>query len=208
MSHTYETQKHLLLFSRCTNHISSGKGKKIEVESIGGEKLVSTFTEKLLGLHVNSDFDWSTHVEKTSVELKKMIGLLRRIRNSIPKEKLAVIAEAVFNGKIRYSIAVYLSPVFEEEDLKMKKLPRNTYLLQTLQNKMMRVIFGFKEHNHINMKNIREKFKIMSVNQMSIYHTILETYNILRNTASEQIQSKWIDTEKKYSLRVESSREA
>ena len=84
---------------------------------------------------------------------------MRRIRNRIPKEKLAMIAEAVFNGKIRYTIAVYLSPVFEEEDLKMKKLPRNTYLLQTLQNKMIKVIFGFKEHNHINMKSVKKNSK-------------------------------------------------
>ena len=42
----------------------------------------------------------------------------------------------------------------------------------------------------------------MSVNQMSIYHTILETYNITRNSASEQIHTKWTNRkESKYSLR-------
>ena len=178
----------MLDFLRCKNLVnnsdkaavlynSNGKGSDITIENIGGIKLESTSSEKLLGLYLNSDFDWSTHVEKISTELKKTIGLLRRIRTRIPNEKLVMIAEAIFNSKIRYSIAVYLSPVFDEEDLKTKKLPRNTYLLQILQNKMIRVIFGFKEHNHINMRNIREKFKMMSVNQMSIYHTILETYN-------------------------------
>ena len=73
--------------------------------------------------------------DKISIDLKKRIGLLRRIRNRIPKEKLAMIADTVFNGKIRYSIAVYLSPVFDEEDLKMKKLPRNTYLLTSNSSK-------------------------------------------------------------------------
>ena len=170
--------------------------------AIGGDKLESTSSEKLLGLYLNSDFDWSTHVEKISTELKKTIGLLRRIRYRIPNEKLVMIAEAIFNSKIRYSIAVYLSPVFDEEDLKTKKLPRNTYILQTLQNKMIRVIFGFKEHNHINMKKIREKFRIMSVNQISIYHTLLETYNIIKNSSSTQIQTKWTNRkENKYSLR-------
>ena len=41
----------------------------------------------------------------------------------------------------------------------------------------------------------------MSVNQLPIYHIILETYNITRNLASEQIQTKSTETEKKYSLR-------
>ena len=34
-----------------------------------------------------------------------------------------MIAEGIFNSKIRYGVAVYLNPVFQEEDLKMEKLP-------------------------------------------------------------------------------------
>ena len=94
-----------------------GKGEVITVENIGGENLTSTVSEKLLGLHINSDFEWSTHVHKISIELKKRIGLLRRIRSRIPKEKVVMIAEAIFNSKIRYSAAVYLNPIFDEEDL-------------------------------------------------------------------------------------------
>ena len=82
---------------------------------------MSTSSEKLLGLHINSDFEWSTHVEKISIELKKRIGLLRRIRNRIPKDKLIMIADAIFQSKVRYGISVYLKPVFDEEDLKMKR---------------------------------------------------------------------------------------
>ena len=52
---------------------------------------------------------------------------------------------------------------------------------------MIGVICGMKRQNHINMKNIREKIKMMCVNQMAIYHTVLESYNILENSASEQI---------------------
>ena len=49
----------------------NGKGKSdiIIVENVGGENLVSTYTEKLLGLHINADFVWSTHVDKISIEL-------------------------------------------------------------------------------------------------------------------------------------------
>ena len=51
------------------NH--KGKGDKITVENIGGENIESSFSEKLLGLHINSDFEWSTHVEKISTELRQ-----------------------------------------------------------------------------------------------------------------------------------------
>ena len=91
--------------------------------------------------------------------------------------------------------------MFEEEDLKLKNIPKNTYKLQTLQNQMIRVIYGIKKQNHTSMKDIREKIKMMSVNQMAVYHTILESYNIMKNSASEQILLKWTNDSQNYSLR-------
>ena len=42
----------------------------------------------------------------------------------------------------------------------------------------------------------------MVPNQMSVYHTLLEAHNVIRNSASEQIKTKWVDkNENKYSLR-------
>ena len=90
------------------------------------------------------------------------------------------MAEAIFNSLLRYGVAVFLKPVYDEEDLKERKLPKNTYTLQTLQNSMIRVIYGLKIQNRVNMKNVREKIKMMSVNQISVYHTLLEAYNIMR----------------------------
>ena len=75
-----------------------GKSEVITIESVSGENMVSTYSEKLLGLQINSDFVWSTHVGKLSIELKKRTGLLRRIRNRVPKEKINMIAEAIFNS--------------------------------------------------------------------------------------------------------------
>ena len=167
---------------------SKGKSDVITIENIGGENLASTYSEKLLGLLINSDFVWSTHIDKLSIELKKRIGLLRRIRYRVTKEKINMIAEAIFNSLLRYGVAVFLKPVYDEEDLKCRKLPQNTNVLQTLQNSMIRVIYGLKIQNHVNMKNVREKIKMMSVNQIAVYHTLLEAYNVMSHLSSEQIK--------------------
>ena len=181
---------------------SKGKGEQIIVENIGNESLKSTTSEKLLGLHIDSDFGWTSHVDMISVDLKKRIGLLRRVRQRVPKNKLIIIAEAIFNSKIRYGIFVYLTPIFDDEDLKMKKQSKHSAALQTLQNSMIRVILGISKKKHINMQHTREKLKMMSINQMAVYNTLIEAFNIVRNSASEQIQAKWIDNvEKKYTLR-------
>ena len=50
---------------------SRGKSSKIIVDNIGEETLESTYSEKLLGLYINSDFEWTTHVNKISTELKQ-----------------------------------------------------------------------------------------------------------------------------------------
>lgn len=111
-----------------------------------------------------------------------------------------MIAESIFNSLIRYGCAVYLNPVFEEEEIKVKKLPKNTSILQILQNKMIRVILGLKKHS--NVMHERSKIEMMSVNQMCVYHTVLEAYNIIKKSSSEQILMRWTDTnEKKYGLR-------
>ena len=40
-----------------------------------------------------------------------------------------MIAEAIFNSKIRYGISVYLNPVFDNEDLKAKIKRKNQNVL-------------------------------------------------------------------------------
>ena len=41
------------------------------------------------------------------------------------------------------------------------------------------------------MQKVREKLKMMSVNQINCYHTLLEAYNIKKKSASDQIKVKW-----------------
>ena len=41
------------------------------------------------------------------------------------------------------------------------------------------------------MQILRKKLKMMSVNQMAVYHTLLEAFNVIRKSSSEQIKLKW-----------------
>ena len=195
-----ESRKILDFFS-CNNFVnnankaaliynSKGKGSEISVD-IGGETLNSTYTEKLLGLHINADLKWDTHIDEISSTLRKRIGILKRIKQKIPADKLSIIADAIFNSVIRYGIAVYLVPTYDKEDLKARKLSSETDSLQVIQNNMLRTIHGLRISGRVNMLDLRTKIKMMSVNQMAIYHTIMEVFNILYNNSSEQINNKY-----------------
>ena len=80
---------------------------------------------------------------------------------------------------------MYLTPIFDKEDLKMNKLSKNAIILQTLQNRMIRAILGVGKKQHVNMKDVRNQINMMSVNHMSIYHTLLEAHNIMRYTRED-----------------------
>ena len=180
---------------------SNGMSAEIILENIGEENIKSSYSEKLLGIHINSDFKFSTHVDRIGIELRKRIGILKRIKQRIPKKKLIIIAESIFNSKIRYGIAVYLKPIFEKEELKVNKLSEEARSLQTLQNRMIRTILGINVKRHVNMQHLRNKMKMFSINQMCIYHTLLEAHNVVKNNSSEKIQRKWAKTNQKYDFR-------
>ena len=183
----------------------NGKGAEVEIDGIGGVALQSKSSEKLLGIHINSNLDWKTHVEKISPVLKSRIGLLKRLSYKVPRDKLFIIAEAIFNSKIRYGISVYLKPTFEEEELKSGYQHKETKILQVIQNDMIRTICGIRRDQKVNLKRLREKWKMMSVNQLSVYHTLIETYNVIMKSSSEKIRRKIMNDKQEHAYQLRSS---
>ena len=72
-----------------------------------------------------------------------------------------MVAESIFNSVIRYGIAVYLHPVVEAEDVKAKTLSTEARKIQTVQNKMLRVIFGLRSQDKVNMERLRTKIGML-----------------------------------------------
>ena len=44
---------------------------------------------------------------------------------------------------------------------------------------MVRVILGLNRANHVNMKEQRDKTKMLSVNQMAVYHAVIRVASIV-----------------------------
>ena len=130
------------------------------------------------------------------------------MKHRIPIDKLLLIAEAIFNSKVRYGCCVYLQPIFEKEDLKARKITSETNKLQVIQNNMLRVIFGYKMGDKTNMTTLRNNIKMFSVNQMVCYHVLLEAFNVINHGSSEIIQRKWKPNESRnYPVRRERKEE-
>ena len=97
-----------------------------------------------------------------------------------------MIADAIFNAKLRYGIALYFKPRLKEGDEKCSTQEP----LQVLQNDMLREIFGHKRADRINIEELRKKQGMLSVNQLACYHILIETFNILNRNSSPQIEEK------------------
>ena len=178
---------------------SKGKEKKIQME-VGGCVLETKASEKLLGLTVNSDLNWTTHVDKLCTTLKQRLGLLRRIKHKVNSNKLQIIAEAIFQSKIRYGISVYTIPKFEFNNLEQAMDP-NIAKIQVIQNDMMRLLKGKSRKSHTNMEKLRKELKMMSVNQLSVYHVAIEMFNIINNKSSESLHEEMKLEPRGYNLR-------
>ena len=57
---------------------------------------------------------------------------------------------------------------------------------------MVRVILGLNRAHNVNMRKEREKIKMLSVNQMLVYHTVMEAYNITNKKAFNQQHKKFM----------------
>ena len=58
---------------------------------------------------------------------------------------------------------------------------------------MLRTICGIRRDQRVNLQKLREEHKMMSVNQLSVYHTLIETYNIVHKASSEKIRRKIVN---------------
>ena len=97
---------------------------------------------------------------------------------------------------------LYLNPVYEDEEVKARTLSGEASRLQKIQNKMLRMVFGYKLQDKVNMEKLREHIQMLSVNQMNIYNVLVEAFNVINFGSSEKIQEKWLNS----NVRVYSNR--
>ena len=88
------------------------------------------------------------------------------------------------------------------EDVKARKLSVEASKLQIIQNNMLRMIFGFRLSDQVNMEKLRNEIGMFSVNQLNCYHVLIEAFNVKHFGSSEKIQEKWMpEGQRSYSNR-------
>ena len=97
-------------------------------------------------------------------------------------------------------MSVYTKPKYEFNHLEQAMDP-NIAKLQVVQNDILRVIYGKHRGDHTNMQKLREEKKVMSVNQLSVYHVAMDMFNIINHASSDTLQREFKIEQGRYEFR-------
>ena len=172
---------------------NKGKAGNITMQ-IAGENITSVDqnapkvadrSERLLGLQVAPGMEWGLHVDHVIKKLNQRMFMLRRLRDKVPLAKLKIVADAIFLSEARYGIAVYLKPRLHDDPTS-----ENNKKIQTCQNKMLRLLAKKTVMDKISSESLAKRFGMMSINQLTSYHYLVECYNVINFGSSEKLRKK------------------
>ena len=66
---------------------------------------VSVF--RYLGVHLDENLTWSAHVDHTATKISKVIGIMRRLKNTVPMHILKTIYSSLINPHLNYCILAW-----------------------------------------------------------------------------------------------------
>ena len=145
---------------------------------IGSDTITQEKEGKLLGLTFNEKQDWKTHLYGKGgliSALNMRLFAIRRLKNHMSEAALKKIADGIFTSKIRYGLQLFGKVRYSDED------PTNEDFtgLQTLQNKMMRLITGISLKDRVSTKKLLERTNALSINQINAQIKIQEIWKAI-----------------------------
>ena len=143
--------------------------------------------EQLLGMTIDDDLEWKTHVEGKGgliPSLNSRLFLLKRLNKCVNKTALKRIADSIFNSKIRYGLQLLGKVRLKDEDETQGWLKST----QLMHNKMTRFLNRSHIKDKISTKIILNNLNLLSVNQMNAQIKLTEGWKI---SNVENYPTKW-----------------
>lgn len=74
---------------------------------VDGKEIVEVESLKYLGLHLQSNLSWDTHIRTLRTKLSQAVGLLYKFKNKFNKETKFLIYQALIQSNLNYLIVLY-----------------------------------------------------------------------------------------------------
>lgn len=96
--------------------------EKLELHlKINSKHLEQVATFNFLGLHINESLSWDTHIETVSRKLSRVLGIMYRVRKTLPKSALITIYNSLFLPQLNYQILNWSYSSRADTILKLQK---------------------------------------------------------------------------------------
>ena len=132
-------------------------------------------SEKVLGVHLQSNLKWSKHCKELQVSLKSRLSGLRKIQNILSFDRRKVVAQAVFQSVLSYCIAVWGGAA--KGDIEN---------IQVIQNRAAQLTLNIRGWR-ISRQDLYNSLGWLTVHQLSAFHRILAVYNIRKSKEPEYL---------------------
>ena len=126
---------------------------------IDGQDIEYTQNFNFLGINLNQNLKWSSHIEAVAKKLSRTIGVMNRLKNFLPLYALLNIYNALIAPHLNYGIMIWGG---------------NCNRLLKLQNKAIRIICKTKYNAHTDP--LFRKLKILKVQDLCALHDLKFCY--------------------------------
>ncbi len=137
--------------------------KQEEPIRVGTSIIEESEAEELLGFTYNKALTWRHHLDKIETELRKRIGVLRRLTWHLPQNVLVKMVEPLFTSKMRYGVELIVD-CLTREDAALKRL-------HSLHRLAMKASLSIPTRNHPTDVELLQRTGQKSVFEMAMVAT-------------------------------------
>ena len=162
-----------------TKYILFSYNKKIKLPKIkiGNNIISETTVTKFLGIHIDKNLTFKSHISEISLKLSKTIGLLYKLNKFLPINILKIIYQSIFQPYLNYGIEAWHATV-----------KNHTNKIFILQKKAIRAINNLDYNEHTN-----EYFKsnhLLKLDNQFQLQTLIYIYKSLNLNFDEELSSR------------------
>ena len=153
--------------------IFKNKQKSLNNDTLPQIKINNKLIDKVsniryLGIYLDEDLSWTTHTNYTATKISKTIGILNRLRNTLPENILKTIYNSLINPYLHYCILSW-GPNNESQTDRLFKL----------QKKAVRLITCSRFYAHT--ENLFKKLKILKIQDIFVLQQLKFYQKFIKN---------------------------
>ena len=157
------------------NHKQCDQGISV---NIGSETVQRESSATLLGIKFQDDLLWKTQITGCGgviSALNSRFYIIRRLRSHLSMKSILKLVDGLFMSKIRNGLQLYGKVRLSEECPKCEVFKE----IQKKQNDLLRFLAGCRTSDRISIRNLLERFNMVSINQLNAQIKLLEIWKAL-----------------------------